>query len=171
MSKLLDLTNKRFGKLIVTGIIERRYNRQVYHKCICDCGNINWVQTGDLTHNRTTNCGCSRKLEYGKASRNRTLKRYQRQAEERNLSWDLTDEQFDNITSQSCYFCGILPNNKTNHLHSNGHFVYNGIDRLNNKLGYTIDNVVPCCKFCNRAKGTGTLEDFTIWLKHIKVNI
>jgi hypothetical protein len=38
-----------------------------------------------------------------------------------------------------------------------GKYVYNGIDRLDNTKGYTIDNIVPCCYKCNVLK-----KDFTI---------
>jgi arginine decarboxylase-like protein len=35
-----------------------------------------------------------------------------------------------------------------------------GIDRWDNSRGYFADNVVPCCKDCNRAKSTRTPRDF-----------
>lgn len=30
--------------------------------------------------------------------------------------------------------------------------LYQGIDRVNSKIGYTLGNVVPCCKKCNTVK-------------------
>ena len=133
--------------------------------CRCDCGNISWVQTGHLTHGRTKNCGCGRKLDAGRASRNRVLAQYKRQARERNLTWRLTDEEFDRLTQRSCFFCGQKPVNRTRHKYANGDFVYNGIDRIDNAVGYIMPNIVPCCKFCNRAKGTGTVEEFLEWIE------
>jgi len=35
-----------------------------------------------------------------------------------------------------------------------------GIDRWDNSQGYLADNVVPCCKDCNRAKNTRTPREF-----------
>ena len=39
------------------------------------------------------------------------------------------------------------------------------IDRMNNDLGYIIDNVVPCCKWCNLSKRERSKEEF---LEHNK---
>lgn len=65
-SGLIDLTGKRFGKLIV---IERTEDYVCKHKvkgilatpqwlCQCDCGNIIISQGGNLRRGSTTNCGC-----------------------------------------------------------------------------------------------------------------
>jgi len=35
-----------------------------------------------------------------------------------------------------------------------------GLDRWDNSRGYFADNVVPCCKDCNRAKNTRTPRAF-----------
>ena len=36
----------------------------------------------------------------------------------------------------------------------------NGVDRVDNTKGYSVDNSVPCCKFCNTAKHTMSEGDF-----------
>ena len=55
--KFLDLTNKRFNRLLV---LERTKNKgkKTAWKCLCDCGNIVYVETTNLTSNRTKSCGC-----------------------------------------------------------------------------------------------------------------
>lgn len=35
-----------------------------------------------------------------------------------------------------------------------------GIDRVDNSVGYTIENCVPCCTSCNFMKGKMTKDDF-----------
>lgn len=52
----------------------------------------------------------------------------------------------------------------------NGPYVYNGLDRVNNLLGYELTNVVPCCNICNRAKKDMTYEQFKLWIKDLKEN-
>lgn len=36
----------------------------------------------------------------------------------------------------------------------------NGLDRIDNTKGYTIDNIVACCKSCNMMKRTASVADF-----------
>ena len=37
------------------------------------------------------------------------------------------------------------------------------------RKGYLIDNVVPCCALCNTAKCKLSYDEFTNWLKRIKL--
>lgn len=50
----------------------------------------------------------------------------------------------------------------------------NGIDRVDNNKGYTLNNCVPCCKTCNQAKHRLSQEYFIEWVekiyKHLKTN-
>ena len=39
-------------------------------------------------------------------------------------------------------------------------FYYNGLDKVNPKLGYTKSNVVTSCSECNYAKSDKSIEDF-----------
>jgi len=57
-------------------------------------------------------------------------------------NWDLSIEEYtEKISSNSCYYCGgPLPNYGA------------ALDRLDSNIGYSVDNVVPCCKYCNTIK-------------------
>ena len=54
--------------------------------------------------------------------------------------------------------------------YNNGDFIYNGIDRLDNKLGYEEENCVPCCYLCNRMKWSITEKDFLAQISKIFKN-
>lgn len=54
-----DLTNKRFGKLVVIGKLEKSKFNQTVWVCKCDCGNTKEVITARLNRGKTTHCGCS----------------------------------------------------------------------------------------------------------------
>lgn len=58
MGKFIDLTGKRFGKLIVLNKSGVAKNRQSIWRCRCDCGNIKNVIYGNLTSGYTRSCGC-----------------------------------------------------------------------------------------------------------------
>ena len=45
-----------------------------------------------------------------------------------------------------------------------GRYIYNGVDRKDNNLGYTIDNCVPCCHRCNSMKSNLSYQNF---IQHI----
>lgn len=57
--KQLDLTGKRFGKLVILEKAGRNQNRATLWKCQCDCGNICEKSVGDLNAGFATSCGCS----------------------------------------------------------------------------------------------------------------
>lgn len=59
MGKIKDITGQRFGKLMVTRITDKRYNRQIVWECICDCGNICEIPGGSLRSGHTQSCGCT----------------------------------------------------------------------------------------------------------------
>ena len=70
MPKLIDLTGKRFGKLVVIKISRKDNNRQYYWICQCDCGNTKEVLGNNIKRELTTSCGCihkemMRKNKYG----------------------------------------------------------------------------------------------------------
>ena len=91
-------------------------------------------------------------------------KKYQIGADERNLSFSISLEEFDNITKQPCFYCGDLPEDQFGN-----HFT--GVDRIDSSIGYEIENVVPCCAECNRMKLNYDLLDWTQKLLKIVNNL
>jgi hypothetical protein len=75
---------------------------------------------------------------------------YINSARRRGIEFNLTYEECDQLFNNPCYYCG----SKTERLY------LNGIDRKDNTKNYTVDNCVSCCKSCNMAKGTMTVEEF-----------
>lgn len=66
MTALIDLTGKRFGKLVVVSRAEN-IGREVAWNCKCDCGNETIVRGNCLRRGSTKSCGCGRsyKIEKG----------------------------------------------------------------------------------------------------------
>ena len=58
MSNVIDLTGKRFGRLVVIEPTKERKNESVVWRCRCDCGKYTNVITSNLTKGNTKSCGC-----------------------------------------------------------------------------------------------------------------
>ena len=190
MGNTIDIMGKKFGRLTV---IKREYpnrNRTAMWLCKCDCGKKKIIRGSALRNGQTKSCGCLRKeisskkmkdnpigkigarrLIQGLSSFRETIASYRRRAKIRGLDFELTQEQFEKLTQKDCYYCGVKPNQKKKNSCNNGDYIYNGIDRVDNTKGYTIDNVVPCCGFCNMAKRNHTEQEFKDWVKKIYNNL
>jgi ATP-dependent Clp protease protease subunit len=62
----------------------------------------------------------------------------------RKIRWNLSKEDYIKLNSKPCFYCGgNLPLSGV------------GLDRLSldKKIGYSIDNVVPCCSTCSSIRG------------------
>lgn len=160
-----DETGNRYGKLLVLERVGGRLWGQAAWRCKCDCGNEAVVAGNQLRTGRTRSCGClaNQSLPKGVAAFNKLYRDIERSAARRNHHWALSKEEVRILTSQPCYYCGAEPLQVFTK-NANGAYYYNGLDRIDNTLGYTADNVVPCCGFCNRARGLKTQEEFLYWL-------
>lgn len=67
MAKLIDLTDQRFGRLVVLrreGTYTNEndsYIRMPMWRCVCDCGNETVVIGNNLRQGATRSCGCFRR--------------------------------------------------------------------------------------------------------------
>jgi hypothetical protein len=162
---------------------KNKRNEQLWN-CKCSCGNATTASTSQLVNGQKKSCGClnrsgnplrgkprpSASLGEGIAARNKLIAHYKRQAKSRGYLWNLSQNQCLELFAGDCYYCGCVPAQKFTTGVSNsftGAFVYNGIDRWNNDLGYEPDNVVSCCGKCNEAKSTLSGEDFIAWVLRV----
>lgn len=58
MSKIIDLTNKKFNRLTVIKRVENNKLNKVCWLCKCECGNEIIVESQNLRTNHTKSCGC-----------------------------------------------------------------------------------------------------------------
>lgn len=97
---------------------------------------------------------------------------YKKNAEIRNLNFDISFDEFNDLTSKNCVYCGSEPvvsnserYKKSKQFTTDPDAKFNGIDRVDSSQGYTIDNCVPCCTKCNSMKLDYSKQEF---LKHIE---
>ena len=160
----MDLTGMIFNRLTAIKPVGKTKQGSIRWFCECACGGSNIVSAAHLRLGSTKGCGCLFRFPEGEAAFNKCYGEYKRKcATDRNHKWKLSMEQFRKITSSNCYYCEQVPSNCQKGATFNGSYMYNGVDRINNKRGYTIDNCVPCCFDCNKAKGTKTTKEFKEW--------
>jgi len=167
-----NLRERSFGRLEV--ISRTRRKGDAYWKCKCSCGNYKEVGSGNLRSGSVQSCGClSRSLLRGVARYNTTpdkvekslLKQYQKQATERGLSWELSSDQFHNLLRGNCHYCNLVPSNLEKR--KNFEFRYSGVDRVDSSDDYVVENVVSCCKLCQRMKMALPVDQFLEQVKRI----
>jgi hypothetical protein len=76
----------------------------------------------------------------------------------RDIENSISITEYYNTSQRSCFFCGREPFNFTKF--TGQPILYNGVDRLDNKLPYTPNNIVACCKVCNGMKSGYTAVEF-----------
>lgn len=182
-----NLIGNRYDRLLVqykSEISDGKGN--IYWHCLCDCGKEKDILSSNLTKKTTRSCGCLAKesflsirengiiksaeirtLPSGEASCRDLYSNYKYNAKKRKLVFDISLEQFKIITKCVCYYCGIEPKFVYHRKSTNGEYTYNGIDRLDNNIGYIFNNIAPCCRICNFAKRTSTTDDFLNWIDKV----
>ncbi|RWR06726.1 hypothetical protein QNH23_06350 [Siminovitchia fortis] len=75
--RIVDLTGKRFGKLVVVEVAGRDKHKRVTWKCLCDCGNEVVIRSNNLRTGNSESCGCE-KWAKNKTVRNLTGEKFGR---------------------------------------------------------------------------------------------
>lgn len=127
----------------------------------CECNTEFPVRLSDVVSGNTTSCGCARRKHPNKAIM-RMYSSYSSNAKARGYTFNLNHEEFLSLVESSCHYCGIEPSNLLTYK-GESHLT-NGIDRVDNDLGYDAGNSVPCCSICNQAKHTLSYDDFISWI-------
>ena len=84
---------------------------------------------------------------------------YRNASKRRGFEWALPHLLAMDLVTDNCFYCGAPP------------APTNGIDRVVNEKGYTEDNVVTACQYCNKAKLTRSREDFERWAVQVAARV
>src|SRR5579859_3391995 len=168
-----SLIGQRFSRLLVVSKDESKHGR-THWLCVCDCTKQCSASGKSLRSGKKKSCGCLRRemgqaraaimsennrLPEGESGFNLLYATYRCGATHRSLNFELSKEAFKSLTTGDCFYCGSSPNQKIGNELS-GFYVYNGVDRKSNSIGYTIENSVSCCGQCNLMKRFMSPEDF-----------
>jgi hypothetical protein len=171
-----DLTDQRFGILTAkwpVGVVGKGWRRNAVWLCVCDCGVVKPLMGIVLRAGKAKSCNCRRgfgRLPKGEAAFNLTYRHYYRSAKDREIEFALTKQQFRQLCESECFYCKVPPLQIAGSYVKkiNGAFTYNGVDRKDSSMGYTVQNSLPCCWICNRAKGDMAFEDFQSYLDRFR---
>ena len=169
----------RFGNLVVSKALSPKNKKGADASnclssrslCRCDCGRQRATFNEDLRSGNTKTCGCRIDLRNVDSEWIRLFHGYISGAKARAVEFTLSVEQVKYICLLPCYYCGARESNlaippKRGH-RSRTPLKYNGIDQVLACAGYHPGNVLPCCCFCNRAKGNADLERFVVWINQV----
>lgn len=181
-----NLIGKKFGYLEVIGQEEKRYRNYRVWICKCICGKI-VTRISTRLHKTMPSCGCKfdhkswPKLDPQEASYRGLYRRYKENSKMGGRKLLLSLEIFKDLTKKNCFYCKEPPSQIYNVFitksgtttstiegtRNQAYIHFNGIDRVDSNADYILENCVPCCVTCNRAKREMPVEEFKDWLKRI----
>lgn len=155
-----NFIGKTFGNLTVIDISKSTIRKRRRFICLCQCGKRIEVDASRLKNGKACKCkSCSStRNKYGQTAFNELYGIYKRNALKRGFEWSISKDDFRHITKQNCFYTGMPPSCiiKSN----NGDYLYNGLDRIDSKRGYVVDNIVPCNKKINKMKMVLNTDEF-----------
>lgn len=184
---------KKFGKVIVISFSHSetrdKKNREYYfYNYQCDCGSTGITGKHTLLSSKSYSCKQCRGINLGIRNKTTSLKyddpiegkcsilysNYKSRAKIKGWGISLTFEEFKNLVTQDCHYCGLKPTmyreDRVKWRKGMSRVYFNGIDRLDSNKGYTLENSVPCCEDCNKAKRNLSKEQFLELIKRIYKN-
>lgn len=183
MKKLLLPIGDVYARLTIVAHAQDNAHGRSQVTCRCMCGTKVVIAVNALRTGNTRSCGClraelsilrlkRRALPPGTAHGHRLFARYKNDARKCRRFFGLTFAQFETLTRASCHYCGTPPQHScaTANRRYNGISARNGMDRVNNAIGYVASNLVPCCWQCNRAKNSMTAPAFLAHVERIALH-
>jgi hypothetical protein len=152
-----------------------------FWECEClSCKKTFVVSGHSLRRGASSGClACRHKSNFdnGEVAFNSVYLQYKNGAKKRNLIFDIEKNFLKKITKQNCHYCGCEPSQIMNYNYTgknkspNGIYIYNGIDRIDNEIGYVESNCVPSCGICNKAKLKMSELEFYNWIDKTYINL
>ncbi|SMH61573.1 hypothetical protein [Azospirillum agricola] len=176
----------RFGNwAVISEVMDEGIGpRKVLCECVCSTRQV--LKLNTLRMGKSTRCKQCRYEEaktriyphrssrtQAEACAKQIFATYQSVAKRNGRVFTLSFEDVQDLITRNCRYCGVPPCTQHRILFSGKQpypgepFLYNGIDRVDNAVGYVRENCVSCCKRCNQAKLDMDVGDFKAWLRQV----
>ena len=160
-----------FNITVIQKIYDDKFNPK--YRCICNtCKEYKIITYETLKNKKGKFRGCVCPSLNIKSSQNYVYTAYKIAAKKRGYAFDISFEYFIELCEKPCFYCGKEKSNvrKVDDKFK-AEWFYNGIDRKNNNLGYINNNVVSCCKLCNKIKSALDYNEFIDHIYNIRDNM
>lgn len=178
----IDYTGQKFNRLTATRRIGLKNENSIW-EFECECGKVVQAAVGAVKSGVQKSCGCW-KIERNKEkrvyvappgkyedTRRKIFTDYYNSAKKRGYDFELDQDRFYEIIVKPCQYCGKQASSvseiRSHTRYDRPRFIYSGLDRVDNRKGYTEDNVVPCCTQCNYLKRAFNKDTFISQVKAI----
>jgi len=149
----------RFGALVVLNLTPYLSMNVSADKveCRCDCGSFYLINYHSLNRRKSCGCGIDRKVNKYSCLDDRqviydqidkAIISYKSGAKNRKIEWKLERWFVIATVLSPCAYCGSMDGK------------FNGIDRIDSKIGYVDYNCFPCCIKCNLAKSNYNMIEY-----------
>lgn len=174
-----EYLNKKINNLTILEI--KKGHNCTLCVCKCDCGNIVEKIMSAVVKGDVKSCGCLKEktlenlknkahLSKDTVAFNAFYGRYFRSAKNRKIEFDLSKEQFKEVSDRKCSYCGSPPEEKSG-VRTGEVYISNGINRIDNNIGYIENNIISSCYMCNKMKHTHDVNSFLLQVKKIYENL
>lgn len=180
---MIDLTNKKFNRLMCIRPIGRTKLGLVIWECRCDCGTVKNIVGSKLKRGYTKSCGCFKNENLKHEGTNHPswdgyqeisktfYSRMTSAAQKRGWEWNISIEYLWNLFVQQDRKCAVTGIILVMPIHlrqlSKRNQITASLDRIDPRKGYIDGNVQWVCKRVNYMKHTQTDEMFLAFVKVI----
>ena len=161
MTKAYDYTGQIFGRLTAvsyTGKHTNGKNKKRIWLFQCECGKQCEKPIEKAVRGWTKSCGCliSTRSSLEQLQHSVFSGYYQ--------DGGLTEDEFKTLSRRPCWVCGGLVSEtgsvRTHRTKRDVSWKYHGLDRIDNNLPHSRNNVLPCCWDCNEWRKDRTIPQF-----------